>query len=113
MPASRSDPPSWSEPRCARRRTATGHPSADLAARTSKAAGVDTAVHAVADLTPLVGAAGFQRGHPVAKARADLTGLLYADGIHDSLYRSGGITLLADAAAAARPSPPRAVPTAA
>ncbi|MCY1141463.1 hypothetical protein OWR29_25995 [Actinoplanes sp. Pm04-4] len=30
----------------------------------------------------------------MAKARADLTTLLYADGIHDSLYRSGGITLL-------------------
>ncbi|NMO53952.1 acyl-CoA dehydrogenase [Actinoplanes sp. TBRC 11911] len=72
-----------------------GHPAADLLARLGKAAGVDTAVQAVNNLAPLIGAAGFQRSHPVAKARADLTGLLYADGIHDSLYRSGGVSLLA------------------
>lgn len=72
-----------------------GHPHADLLSRTGKAAGVDVANRVVADLAPLIGAAGYQRSHPVAKARADLTGLLYADGIHDSLYRSGGSTLLA------------------
>ncbi|WP_329474438.1 acyl-CoA dehydrogenase family protein [Kribbella sp. NBC_01484] len=77
------------------RLAADEHPHADFAARVGKAAGVDTAVRAVADLAPLIGAAGFQRAHPVAKARADLTGLLYADGIHDSLYRSGGVSLLA------------------
>ena len=55
-----------------------------------------------ADLAPLIGAGGFQRSHPVAKARADLTGLLYADGIHDSLYRSGGVNLLT---ATWRPAP--------
>ncbi|MGW1340344.1 acyl-CoA dehydrogenase [Kribbella sp. NPDC002412] len=76
------------------RLAAEGSPHADLAARVGKAAGVDTAVRVVADLAPLLGATGFQRAHPVAKARADLTGLLYADGIHDSLYRSGGISLL-------------------
>jgi hypothetical protein len=59
----------------------------------------------VADLAPLLGAAGFQRSHPIAKARADLTGLLYADGIHDSLYRAGGLTLIAAATAASRPQP--------
>ncbi|MGV9976088.1 hypothetical protein ACWDUH_00225 [Micromonospora wenchangensis] len=78
------------------RLAADSHPHADFAARVGKAAGVDTAVRAVADLAPLIGAAGFQRAHPIAKARADLTGLLYADGIHDSLYRSGGITLLTE-----------------
>lgn len=62
---------------------ADSHPHADLAARVGKAAGVDTAVRAVADLAPLIGAVGFQRAHPIAKARADLTRLLYADGIHD------------------------------
>ncbi|WP_432967687.1 acyl-CoA dehydrogenase family protein [Dactylosporangium sp. CA-233914] len=77
------------------RLAADAHPHADFAARVGKAAGVDTAVRAVVDLAPLIGAAGFQRAHPVAKARADLTGLLYADGIHDSLYRSGGVSLLA------------------
>lgn len=81
----------------ASRLAAAGHPDAGLLARLGKAAGVDTAVQAVAALAPLIGASGFQRHHPVAKARADLTGLLYADGIHDSLYRSGGVTLLASA----------------
>ncbi|WP_312034249.1 acyl-CoA dehydrogenase family protein [Actinoplanes sp. TBRC 11911] len=77
------------------RLAATDHPQAGLLARLGKAAGVDTAVRAVTDLAPLIGAAGYQRRHPVAKACADLTGLLYADGIHDSLYRSGGMSLLA------------------
>ena len=81
----------------ASRLAAAGHPAAGLLARLGKAAGIDTAVQAVTDVAPLIGASGFQRGHPVAKARADLTGLLYADGIHDSLYSSGGVTLLASA----------------
>jgi alkylation response protein AidB-like acyl-CoA dehydrogenase len=76
------------------RLAATKHPHADLAARVGKAAGVDAAHRAVTDLAPLVGACGFQQASPIAKARADLTGLLYADGMHDSLYRSGGISLL-------------------
>jgi alkylation response protein AidB-like acyl-CoA dehydrogenase len=69
-------------------------PQADLLARVGKAHAVDTADRAVADLAPLVGAAGFQATSPIAKARQDLAGLLYADGIHDSLYRSGGLSLL-------------------
>jgi alkylation response protein AidB-like acyl-CoA dehydrogenase len=88
------------------RLAAAGHPHADLAARVGKAAGVDAANRAVADLAPLLGAVGFQRGHPIAKARADLTGLIYADGIHDSLYRSGGITLLTEAITPVQPCPP-------
>jgi alkylation response protein AidB-like acyl-CoA dehydrogenase len=78
----------------ASRLAAAGHPHANLAAGVSKAAGVDIAHRAVADLAPLLGACGFQQRSPVAKARADLTGLLYADGVHDSLYRSGGLGLL-------------------
>jgi len=92
------------------RLAAARHPDAGLLARLGKAAGVDTAVQAVADLAPLIGAGGFQRSHPVAKARADLTGLLYADGIHDSLYRSGGVTLLTPAAT--RPPAPALAPAA-
>jgi alkylation response protein AidB-like acyl-CoA dehydrogenase len=69
-------------------------PRADLLARVGKAHAVDIANRAVADLAPLVGAAGFQATSPIAKARQDLAGLLYADGIHDSLYRSGGLSLL-------------------
>jgi alkylation response protein AidB-like acyl-CoA dehydrogenase len=71
-----------------------GDPRADLWARTGKAYGVDTARAAVDDLVPLLGAAGFAAASPLAKARADLAGLQYADGIHDSLYRSGGKILL-------------------
>jgi len=44
----------------------------------------------------------------IAKARADLTWLLYADGIHDSLYSSGGASLVT-AAATSRDSPLAAV----
>jgi alkylation response protein AidB-like acyl-CoA dehydrogenase len=72
-----------------------GHAQADGFTRIGKASGVDTAHRVVQELAPLIGAAGYQRGHPAAKARVDLTGLLYADGIHDSLYRSGGQALLA------------------
>ncbi|WP_205326980.1 acyl-CoA dehydrogenase family protein [Glycomyces sp. YM15] len=68
--------------------------ASDLAARLGKAHGVDAACRAVNRLAPLVGAAGFQRHHPIAKARFDLAALQYADGIHDSLYRSGGSELL-------------------
>jgi alkylation response protein AidB-like acyl-CoA dehydrogenase len=71
-----------------------GHPMASVTVCVGKAAGVDTALRVVTDLGPLVGAQGFQRSHRVAKARADLTGLLYADGVHDSLYRAGGKALL-------------------
>lgn len=38
----------------------------------------------------LLGAEGFQADSVVAKTRRDLNGLLYADGIHDSLYRAAG-----------------------
>jgi alkylation response protein AidB-like acyl-CoA dehydrogenase len=71
-----------------------GDPRADLWARIGKAHGVDTAQAAVDELVPLVGATGFTAASPLAKARADLADLQYADGIHDSLYRSGGKTLL-------------------
>ena len=66
----------------------------DLAARAGKAHGVDAAVRVANRLAPLIGAAGFQRSHPVAKARFDLAALQYADGIHDGLYRSAGKELL-------------------
>jgi alkylation response protein AidB-like acyl-CoA dehydrogenase len=71
-----------------------GEAEPGLASRLGKAHGVDAACRAVNRLAPLVGAAGFQRHHPIAKARFDLAALQYADGIHDSLYRSGGSALL-------------------
>ncbi|GAB3233250.1 hypothetical protein GCM10027447_29490 [Glycomyces halotolerans] len=79
---------------CHAARTAAGPTSADLASRAGKAHGVDVALEAVNRLAPLIGAVGFQRSHPIAKARSDLAALQYADGIHDSLYRSAGKELL-------------------
>jgi alkylation response protein AidB-like acyl-CoA dehydrogenase len=83
---------------------------ASLWARIGKAHGVDTALAATDELGPLLGAAGFAAASPLVKARADLAALCYADGIHDSLYRSGGKTLLdggqpPDATLSARPVP--------
>ena len=75
--------------------TAGGGSDADLWSRTVKAHAVDTAHRAVQDLALLVGAQGFQAASPLAKARADLGGLLMADGIHDSLLRSAGRILSA------------------
>lgn len=81
---------------------AAGPDSHDLTARLGKAHGVDTACHTAAALAPLIGAVGFQHDHPIAKARADLAALQFADGIHDSLYRSGGSELLRTATKRAR-----------
>jgi alkylation response protein AidB-like acyl-CoA dehydrogenase len=81
--------------------TVTGHPDGDLWARGGKAYGVDTAIAVVDQLVPLVGAAGFTATSPLAKARADLAALRYADGIHDSLCRSAGRTLITAASPAA------------
>lgn len=55
-----------------------------------KAHAVDVANAAVADLVPLAGAGGCAVGSPLEKAGRDLRALLYADGIHDSLYRAAG-----------------------
>jgi hypothetical protein len=77
---------------------ATASGDGDLWARLGKAHAVDTAHHAVHNLAPLVGADGYRQASAIAKARTNLTGLLYADGIHDTLYRSGGRTLLTTAA---------------
>jgi alkylation response protein AidB-like acyl-CoA dehydrogenase len=69
--------------------------TAELWARSMKAYGVDAAYRASCELPLLVGALGFQADSQLVKARNDLTGLLYADGIHDSLYRATGSTLTA------------------
>jgi alkylation response protein AidB-like acyl-CoA dehydrogenase len=69
--------------------------TADLWARAVKAYGVDAAYRAATELPLLVGARAFGADSPLTKARNDLAGLLYADGIHDSLYRSAGRTLTA------------------
>lgn len=68
--------------------------TSNLWSRVTKAYGVDAAHRASTDLPLLVGALGFAAGSRMTKIRNDLTGLLFADGIHDSLYRSAGRTLL-------------------
>jgi len=60
-----------------------------------KAHAVDAANAAVADLALLAGAGGCAVGSPLEKASRDLRALLYADGIHDSLYRAVGRAMLA------------------
>ena len=63
-----------------------------------KAHAVDAACTAASDLTLLAGAAGCAVGSPLEKATRDLRALLYADGIHDSLYRAAGRALTGPAA---------------
>ncbi|GAA2523698.1 acyl-CoA dehydrogenase family protein [Streptomyces longisporus] len=78
----------------AARLTAQESPHANTWARATKAHGVETAHETVQKLALLVGASGFRADSPIGKARADLGGLLYADGIHDALLRSVGRTLI-------------------
>jgi alkylation response protein AidB-like acyl-CoA dehydrogenase len=74
---------------------------AELWGCAAKAHGVDVAYAATADLSLLVGASGFAAASRLAKGRRDLNGLLYADGIHDSLYRATGRTLISNLTAGA------------
>jgi alkylation response protein AidB-like acyl-CoA dehydrogenase len=68
----------------------TEHHRAESWGAAMKAHGVDTANQTTAELALLLGATGFRADSPIAKTRRDLNGLLYADGIHDSLYRTAG-----------------------
>lgn len=77
----------------AARLTASKSDAADVWSREVKAHAVDAAHRAVHELPLLVGAGGFRAASALAKARADIGGLLYADGIHDSLLRSAGRAL--------------------
>jgi alkylation response protein AidB-like acyl-CoA dehydrogenase len=79
----------------------TGHPAAQAWGCAVKAHGADAAYQAASELALLAGAAGFAAGSRTAKTRSDLNALLYADGIHDSLYRAAGRALTGPARAAA------------
>jgi alkylation response protein AidB-like acyl-CoA dehydrogenase len=68
----------------------TGHPAAQAWGCGTKAHGVDVAYQAASELALLAGATGFTADSRAAITRADLNALLYADGIHDSLYRTAG-----------------------
>lgn len=67
-----------------------GHSAAQAWGCGTKAHGVDAAYQAASELALLAGAAGFTAESRTAITRADLNALLYADGIHDSLYRTAG-----------------------
>jgi alkylation response protein AidB-like acyl-CoA dehydrogenase len=67
-----------------------GHEGAERFSAAMKAHGVDVAYQAVTELALLAGADAYRAESPIAKTRRDLGGLLYADGIHDSLYRTAG-----------------------
>ncbi|MET9225602.1 acyl-CoA dehydrogenase [Lentzea sp. NPDC003310] len=67
-----------------------GHVEAELWGAATKAHGIDTANSVVSDLALLLGASGFRADCQASKIRRDLSGLLFADGIHDSLYRTAG-----------------------
>jgi alkylation response protein AidB-like acyl-CoA dehydrogenase len=81
----------------------SGSPRAASWSCAVKAYGVDAAYRAVSELALLTGASGFVAGSATAKAVRDLNALLYADGIHDSLYRAAGRALTAPATAASVP----------
>ena len=68
-------------------------PLAHLWGCAAKAYGADAAYQAASELALLAGATSFTADSKTAKARRDLNALLYADGIHDSLYRSAGRSL--------------------
>lgn len=87
--------------------TESGSPLAARWGCSAKAYGVDAAYRAVSELALLAGASGFVAGCATAKAVRDLNALLYADGIHDSLYRAAGRAIAAPAAHTVR-VPPRA-----
>jgi len=67
-----------------------GHPAAQAWGCAAKAHGVDAAYQAASELALLAGAAGFTAESRTSITRADLNALLYADGIHDTLYRTAG-----------------------
>ena len=70
-----------------------GNPLAERWGCVVKAHGVDAAYQAVSELARVTGDSGVVAGSATAKVVRDLNALLYADGIHVSLYRSAGRSL--------------------
>jgi len=97
----------------AQRLSDTGDPRAEMWGCAIKAHSADVAHAAVSELSLLTGAAGFTASSPLAKAGRDVRALLYADGIHDSLYRAAGRALTSSGpalgSAIAVPRPPHEV----
>jgi alkylation response protein AidB-like acyl-CoA dehydrogenase len=70
-----------------------------------KAHAADVAYTVASDLALLAGAAEFTITSRLVKTERDLRALLYADGIHDSLFRAAGRALAASHLAAPDPIP--------
>jgi alkylation response protein AidB-like acyl-CoA dehydrogenase len=81
----------------------TGDRRAEMWGCAIKAHAVDMAHCAASELALLAGAAGFTATSPLEKAGRDLRALMYADGIHDSLYRTAGLAMAAPRPAVAAP----------
>jgi alkylation response protein AidB-like acyl-CoA dehydrogenase len=75
-----------------------------------KAHAVDIAYTAASDLALLAGAAEFTITSRLVKIERDLRALLYADGIHDSLFRAAGRALTDSHLAAPDPLPTPRLP---
>ncbi len=71
-----------------------GAPLASAWSRAVKANSVDIACRLVSDLTTIAGARSYQAHEKLGKVQRDLQGLLFADGVHDALYRAAGRSLL-------------------
>ncbi|HKM77813.1 MAG TPA: acyl-CoA dehydrogenase family protein [Candidatus Bathyarchaeia archaeon] len=78
----------------AQKLVSVGAPLASAWSRAVKAHSVDTACRLVSDLAILAGARSYQAHDKLNKVQRDLQGFLYADGIHDALYRAAGRSLL-------------------
>jgi alkylation response protein AidB-like acyl-CoA dehydrogenase len=89
----------------AQRISEEGDSRAEIWGCVSKAFAVDAASTAVSELSLLAGAAGCVVGSPLEKAVRDLRALQYADGIHDSLYRSAGRALMPQPLSGGRAQP--------
>lgn len=79
----------------AQRLSESGDQRAEMWGCAIKAHAADTAHTVTSELALLAGAAGFTASSQLVKAGHDLRALLYADGIHDSLYRAAGRALTA------------------
>ena len=79
---------------CAIVQNVENSPHASLWSRAVKAWSVEQAYQAVSELALYMGASAIREDQFVAKALCDLRVFLMADGIHDSLRRSAGRTLL-------------------
>lgn len=78
----------------AQKLVSAGVTQASVWSRVVKAQSIDAACRVVSDLAILAGARSYQADDKINKVQRDLHGFLYADGVHDALYRAAGRSLL-------------------